>query len=189
MKKILTGVFFALFGIVVVGIFVLSAIGDAEDGPNTITATSGAVSAYKNGDPILTHKTDMKLSTDGNIKCYKMIYIPSAKEFQITVKYNKIVYEKLGANEDEGFDFVLYNTKTGEENTSYIVSDRSAKGRFCYYRLVFHEVVIQDDADIELAMHPAGKRDVGSAIKLHRSTQQFEDYKLSKKEIAALGGK
>ena len=189
MKKIITGVFFVLFGIAVVGIFILSAINDAENGPNTITPTEGAVSAYRNGDPILSHDTDQKFSSDGNIRCYKMIYIPSAKEFQITVKYNNIVYQKLEADADDGFEFVLYNTETKEENTDYTVSEHPSKGRFEFYRLVFHNVEFSDTADIELAMHPVGARDRGSAIKLHKAGEEFEQYKLSKKEIAALGGK
>ena len=188
MKKIITAVFFVLFGIAVVGIFILSAINDAEDGPNTIVPTDGAVSAYRNGDPILWHKTDQKLSTDGNIRCYKMIYIPSAKELQITVKYNKIVYQKLDASEDDGFEFILYNTETKDESGDYTVSEHYSSGRFAYYRLVFQGVEFSDTADVELAMHPVGVRDCGSAIKLHRAGQEFEEYKLSDEEIAALGG-
>ena len=188
MKKVIFYVFVALFLAFVVWLVINFSIMDASDVLSGITPTDGAKAAYAAGDEILTHDPDQRMSSDGYMHVYSMIYIPSAKEFQITVKYNKSVYEKLGATAEEGFGFKLFNTETEEENTDY-TQTRDTEERYSYYRLVFENVGFSENADLELVMFPKGNDSSFSAMKIHRADQKFEQYKLSREEIASLGGR
>lgn len=188
MKKVLFYVFIALLLVFVVWLIVNFTIMDSQSVLHDITPTDGAVSAYQSGGEILTHDPDQTMSAEGFMHVYSMIYIPSAKEFQITVKYNKSVYDKLGATAEAGFEFKLYNTETGEENVDYS-EKRDTEERYSYYRLVFDGVEFSDAADLELVMFPKGDDSRYSALKVHKAGQVFEQYKLSEEEIASLGGR
>ena len=187
MKKVIFYVFVALFLAFVVWLIVNFAIMDDKSVLSDITPTDGVREAYRNGEEILTHEPDQIMSSDGYMHVYSMIYIPSAKEFQITVKYNKSVYEKLGTTAEAGFGFKLFNNETYEENSAYS-SERDTADRYSYYRLVFENVEFSDRADLELVMFPKDNEASFSAMKIHRADQEFEEYKLSEEEIASLGG-
>ena len=187
MKKVLFYVFVALFLAFVVWLVINFIIMGRQSVFHDITPTEGAIAAYQSGEKILTHDPDQTMSDEGFMHVYSMIYVPSAKEFQITVKYNKGVYEKLGATAEAGFDFKLYNTETREENVNYTAM-RDAEDRYSYYRLVFSGVEFSDGDDLELVMFPAGDDSHFSALKVHKAGQKFEEYKLSREEIASLGG-
>ena len=188
MKKVIFYVFIALFLAFVVWLVVNFAIMDAQSTLSDVTPTEGAAAAYKNGDDILTHDPDQTMSVEGYMHVYSMIYIPSAKELQITVKYNKSVYEKLGTTAEDGFAFKLFNTETEEETTDY-TAKRDTEDRYSYYRLAFSGVEFSDAADLELVMFPPQNESSFSAMKIHRAGQKFVQYDLSKEEIASLGGR
>lgn len=186
MKKVITYVFIAVFIVFVIGLIVVISVNEAQDGPNKIVPTEAAISAYKSGGGILTHKPDQDLSFDGTMRCYKIVYMPEYDEFQVTVKYNKNAYSDFDTDEERGFEFKMYDTESGKEMTDYTY-ERASGGRYAYYRLVFSGVKFSDGADLELVMFPAGHDLKFSVIKLHKSGQTFTDYKLSKEEIASLG--
>ncbi len=188
MKKVLFYIFTALFAAFVIWLIVNFTIMDSQSVLSDVTPTDGAKAAYAAGEEILTHEPDQEMSSEGFMHVYSLVYIPSAKEFQVTVKYNKAVYQKLGTTAEAGFGFKLYNTETEEENENY-VEKRDTEDRYSYYRLVFENVEFSEAADLELVMFPKGDDSRFSALKMHRSGQKFEEYKLSEEEIASLGGR
>ena len=154
---------------------------------NEITPTDCARAAYSAGEKLLTHEPDMTISGDGYMRCYSIVYIPSEKEFQVTVKFNKTAYDKLGASVEDGFAFKLYDTASDKEFTDYTAT-RDSEGLYGYYRIVFSGVSFLDTSDLEVVMFPKDDDSKYSAIKIHKSGQAFEDYKLSEKEVASLEG-
>jgi len=185
-KKTIYYIIAALFLFAVIGIFILSAETESTDVLNEIAPTDAAKSAYASGETIQTNDLKQSLSFDGYMRCYSIAYIPSVKEFQVSVKHNKSVYEKLGTTESEGFDFMLYNTATEEEFRDY-TQTRESEGRYGYYKLVFNNIDFSENTDIELIMFPKGKKDKYSFLKLHEAGDALEVYDLSKEEIASLG--
>ncbi|MBR6917820.1 MAG: hypothetical protein IKN38_06510 [Clostridia bacterium] len=187
MKKIIFWVFIVLFVLFVAAILWRVFEMDAKSIFSDITPSEAAKRAYGSGEKILTHDVDQPMSFDGYMQVYSFVYIPEERELQIMVKHNQSVYEKLGASSEAGFAFKLYNTETEEEYTDYTAS-RDMEGRYRYYRLLFSGVEFSDEADIELVMYPSGNDESHSALKLHKSGEEFYDYKMSKKEIESLGG-
>ena len=202
MKKVLFIIFVVLFVIFLIFSFYLVFTSESKSVFNEIEWTEGAKEAYSNGDEILTHEADQQISTDGNMRCYAIIWIPSANELQVTVKHNVGVYEKMGVSPDVGFGFKLYNTgngeeyntKEGDEFTEY-TAKREEKGRYAFYKLVFSGVKLDPETeDLEIVMYAKHNEDKFSVMKLHNSgailgyKQVFEPYDFSKGELAALKG-
>ncbi len=187
MKKIISYVFIALFAVFVGWLIFRIVVMESKSVLSEITPTDQAAAVYKDGGEFLTHEPAQTMSFDGYMHLYSLVYLPDAKELQITVKYNKSVYEKLGATAEAGFGFKLYDTLTGEENTDYTFK-RDTEDRYSYYRLAFEGVEATDGSDLEIVMFPKGDDTAFTAAKIHKSGQVFEDYKLSEEEIASLGG-
>jgi len=188
MKKASFYIILALFLVAVIGIFILASISESQSVLGTITPTDAACEAYRSGGALLTAEDGQGLSYDGYMRCYAIVYIPDAHELQITVKSNKSTYERLGTTEEAGFDFMLYDTVTEEENRNY-TEERASEGRHCYYRLVFSDFELTEETDVELIMFPKGKDDKYSYLKFHRAGEELTEYELSDEEVAALGGK
>ena len=194
LKKIPFIIIMVLFGAFLLFMLFLIITSESKTVFNEITWTQGAKEAYDAGGDILTHKADQQLSTDGYMRCYAIIWIPSANEVQVTVKHNVGVYEKAGTSPDVGFGFKLYNTGTKVAFTDY-TAKREEKGRYGYYKLVFKDVEFDPETeDLEIVMFPKHDEEKFSVLKLHNSgtmmgyKQDFEPYDFSKKEIAALNG-
>ncbi len=188
MKKAFHTVVGIIVALVAVGSIIMIFMSESKSVLRDIMPTDAAKAAYSSGEGILCHDTKQELSFDGYMRCYSLIYIPSERELQITVKTNNSVYEKLGTTAERGFVFKLYDTETKKEYTEY-AGERAAEGRYGYYRLAFSGVEFSDKADIELVMLCPDDEERGSVIKLHEAGQEFEEYKLSKEETAKLAGR
>lgn len=186
MKKVLYIIIAAMALVALVGVIVMISISDAKNVLRDITPTDAVIEAYKSGGEILTHDPDQELSFDGYMRCYALVYIPGAKELQITVKSNRSAFEKLETTEEQGYIFLLYNTETEEENKNCTVTSEF-EGRYAYYRIVFGDVEFSDTASLELVMLSPNNAERGSVAKIHKSGQEFAKYKLSKEEIASMG--
>ena len=187
MKKAFHIVIGIIVAMVAVGSIIMIFTSESKTVLRDIMPTDAAKNAYASGGGILTHDTKQELSFDGYMRCYSLIFIPEEKELQITVKSNNSVYEKLGTTAERGFVFKLYDVDAKTEFTEYS-EQRAAQGRYGYYRLAFRGVEFSDKADIELIMLCPDDEERGSVIKLHEAGQMFEEYELSKEEIAQLAG-
>ncbi len=186
MKKVIYTALAVMMVVALVGVIILISNAESKNILRDISPTEAAKEAYASGGEILTHDFMQDLSFDGFMRCYSLIYIPEAKELQITVKSNKSVYAKLSTTESEGYLFLLYNTETEDENRNYTLT-RDFDNQYGYYRLVFEGVEFSDAADLEVVMLSPNDSEKGSVVKIHKHGQEFEEYKLSEKEIASLG--
>lgn len=150
-----------------------------------ITPTDGVKSAFASGAEILTHKTVQEIADDGYMKCYALVYIPSENELQISVKFNKSIYDHVGSG--ELFDFKLYNTSDESEVWAKSV-ERTEKGLYGYCRVVFENVTIEENEALEIVMTSADRLDDYSVYRIHEDYQDFKPYKLSGSEKAQIGG-
>ena len=188
MKKIIFYIFVVLLVLFVGALILRMCDMDSQSVLNKITPSENARAAYANGEKILTRQSEQNISYDGFMRCYAIVYLPERDELQVTVKYTNASYDKLGTTQTEGFGFKLYDTETAREFTDY-TEERASDRNYGYYRLVFEGVEFSDKADLEVVMFPKRNEERYSAIKIHSSTGQFKDYKLSKEEIASLGGR
>ncbi len=187
MKRVFHIVMGIIVALVAAGSIIMIFTSESKSVLCDIMPTDAAKMAYASGGGILAHDTKQELSFDGYMRCYSLIYIPEEKELQITVKSNNSVYEKLGTTAERGFVFKLYDVETETDFTEY-AEERASQGRYGYYRLAFSGVEFSDNADIELVMLCPDDDERGSVVKIHEAGQKFEEYRLSKEEIAALGG-
>ena len=185
MKKVLTVIFLALFAVVLGFAIVMISMSESTDVLDLVTPTD-AVRTANAGGGIFEVKPELSISYDGNMRCYSIVWIPEAHEFQVSVKSNNSTYEKLGANKADGYDFMLYDVERETEYRTY-TEEREFEGRYSYFRLVFEDVEFDEDVSLELIMFPKGKETPYSYFMLHESGEELGTYKLSKEEIALLG--
>lgn len=185
--KRIFGVFLALFFIFVVARIIIF---DSSSVLSEITPTDNAKAAYAAGEAIQTHKMIQSLSDDGYTRAYSLIYIPTKNEIQVTVKYNMSIYQHAGTPEGTGFGFKLYDTEDGKEYFP-AYSETEEKGAYGYCRVVFEDVTVPVNGDLEIVMTNKDYTTDYSVFKIHETTgtkvQEFVNYKLSKNEKELLG--
>ncbi len=186
MKKIIMRFFGALLLILIVFLIVRIIIAESEGTLSDAMPTAALTEAYDGGKDILTHDIGQPNSTDGFMRCYSLIWIPSEGELQVTVKYNYSVYKYNNLTKGSAFAFKLYDSASGKEFDDYS-EVRDASGRYGYYRLAFHGVSFSGASDVEIVMCSPDYISDYSVVKLHMSGQTFEKYELSEEEIAKLG--
>lgn len=123
--------------------------------------TSASYAAYEEyGNDLLIYSQDLNkvFSKDGKFSVYELRYIPSAKELQFTIRYNKSTVDTL-ANElsedseageainadqlpDMPFVFALRDDKGNVYTESEYVT--FTKGRYTYVRIAFSDVELFD---------------------------------------------
>ncbi|MBQ7715663.1 MAG: hypothetical protein IJT70_07330 [Clostridia bacterium] len=186
MKKIIMRIFGAFLLILLVFLIVRIFIAESEGTLSDAMPTAALKEAYYGGEDILTHGIEEPNSTDGVMRCYSLIWIPSAGEMQVTVKYNYGIYRNNNLTEGSPFAFKLYDSASEKEYDDYS-EKRDESGHYGYYRLAFHGVSYSPGSDIEIVMCSPDYNFDYSVVKLHASGQEFVKYELSDEEIAALG--
>lgn len=186
MRKVLTAIFLAAFAVVLIFAIVMISISESTSVLDLVTPTAAVKTAYESGGKILTYSPEQSISFDGYMRCYSIVWIPEAKEFQVSVKSNNSTYEKLGATKADGYDFMLYDVESETEYRAY-TETKEYEDRYSYFRLVFEDVEFGEDVSLELIMFPKGKETPYSYFMLHESGELLKNYKLSKEEIASLG--
>lgn len=127
---------------------------------------------------------------DGYFTAYGFVYIPSAKELQIVVRYNNAVLTTPGTAEGDDFRFTLWCEETDTEILPSSV-ETGAKWMYQYRRLVFDGVELNDHETLWLLMRSDGADEPLNKLLCHYPEQYRYDmktYKLSRAERRALGG-
>ncbi len=184
-KKIIKWICYSFIIIVVALIIFRIALSDSSSVFKDITPTDAAKTAFSSDGEILTHRMIQSIADDGIMRCYSFVYIPEAKQIQVTVKFNKSIHDTV--SESEQFDFKLYNTETESQIWASSV-ERAEKGLYKYCRVVFDGVDFKEGDSLEIIMANAEHTDEYSVYKLHESYTDFENYKLSRRERNSLGG-
>ncbi len=145
-----------------------------------ITPTEALTAAYR-ADPSLTmwtHDPIREISEDGDMTVYAIVYIPSIRELQLTVRYNDSVTSYNSLPEDTVFTFALRDSDSGGV-TPASVADAEKKLMYNYRRLVFDGVDFTDTNILTLVML-AGDEEISADI-VHHADQNvvLEPYKLS----------
>lgn len=91
------------------------------------------------------HENATELSSDGYFCVYGFVYIPEAAEVQLTVRYNRSVYEYNQIPEDTPFSFYL-SVGAGGEKLPMTVGASESKLMYEYRRLVLDGIELTDDA-------------------------------------------
>ncbi len=189
MKKIIKSICYAFLALFFVFVVVRIVMFDSSSVLSEITPTNGAKAAYAAGEEILTHKMLQGVSDDGYTRAYSLVYIPSEKEIQVTVKYNMSIYKNAGLEKGDKISFKLYET-SGEKEFFPSDSVFEEKMNYGYCRVVFTGVDFDETSDLEIVMCSDDYSEDFSVYKLHEansSRQEFEEYKLSGKEKNLLG--
>lgn len=184
-KKIIKWVWYAFVAIAIALIIIRIFLADASSVLKNVTATNEAVTAYANGEEFLTHRMTQSISDDGIMRCYSLIYIPEEKQIQITVKFNKSIYDEV--SKDEKFGFKLYTTESEKLiEASHI--DRAEQGLYGYCRAIFDNVEFDIGEALEVIMTDSDYTEEYSVYRIHEENMKFKTYKLSKSEENLLGG-
>ena len=186
MKKVLTVIFLLIFAVAIGFAVVMISISESTSVLDLVTPTDAVKAANASGGEIFELDPEIAISYDGYMRCYTIVWIPEAKELQVSVKSNNSTYEKLGATKADGYDFMLYDVASETEYRTY-TEEREYEGRYSYFRLVFEGVEFDENVSLELIMFPKGKETPYSYFMLHESGEELKTYKLSKEEIALLG--
>ena len=206
--KIIGRLFLTLLFLIIAFLVIRVVIASDESVMDDIIATDNLKEAYKNGESeifALTHNVPYQISEkDGYFSAYSFVYIPSANQLQIVVRYNNTVYRQLAdreaekvekdplydaitVSEGEEFLFVLRNEKTGEEILPTVV-ESAEKWMYQYRRLVFDGVTVDKECDLWIDMRPADGEETINMLVCHYSHQytSMDIYKLNRAEKKAL---
>ena len=180
-KKIFRGVFYTFLAIGTVLILIRVFTGVSESRFTNILPTESAKRAYRENESFQTHETTQSVSYDKKVKEYSIVYIPSEKEVQVTLKINKSFYPMVGLEKGDLLSFRIYNSETEEERdcTSFSEDEDS---RYKYFRLSFGDTEVTEGADMEVIIASFDSSKDYTVIKIHSSAQKFEEYGLSKEE-------
>ena len=145
-----------------------------------ITPTEALTAAYR-ADPSLTmwtHKPVRELSEDGYMTLYAIVYIPSIRQLQLTVRYNDSVCSYNSLPEDTVFTFALRDSE-GSADVPAAVAGAEKKLMYNYRRIIFDGVDVTDTNILTLVML-AGDEEISTDI-VHHADQNvvIEPYKLS----------
>lgn len=175
-------VFILLINVMVIGRVILSTDKSAF---KDLTLTKDIALEYeKDGSvQILTHKVEGGLSEEGLFCAYSMYYIPGAREFQITIRYNKSAYKFTETDTDREFDFRLYDPETEQYFDAKPV-DETKHLMYTFKKYVFSEAELDTDRSFNIVMSLDGG--VLDEQVVHYKEQEFKEYELSKSEIAEL---
>ncbi len=148
-----------------------------------ITPTDALRAAYR-ADPSLemqTHKVVAEIAQDGYMSCYALVYIPSIRQLQLTVRYNDSIYRYNSLPEGLEFSFTLTDSDSGAAVPALVTASEE-KLMYNYRRLVFTDVTITETNDLVLTMW-AGDETI-STDTVHYADQNvvIEPYKLSRAE-------
>lgn len=157
---------------------------------NELTALepSAALSeAFANdGDvKVLTHKTIADLSTNRSFCAYALAYVPDAREFQVTARFNKSAYRNAGLGEDGQFDFYLWDTDTDEETKGEVVGVKDWL-MYRFVRVSFRDAELKEGDGYGLVVK-AGDAATDD-IQVHHKEQTWNERSLSSGEKRALMG-
>lgn len=183
-KKIIKWIWYTFVIVAIALIIFRIFMSDSSSVFKNITATDEAKAAFAAGEEILTHRMTQSISDDGVMRCYSFIYIPSEKQVQITVKFNKSIYDKVSGNEKFGFKLYTSESKNLIE-ASHI--DRAEEGLYGYCRAVFDGVEFADGEALEVIMTDSEYTEDYSVYRIHEENMKFKTYKLSKNEKKLLG--
>lgn len=161
-----------------------------------ITPTENAREAYASGNPdaFMTNKIHDRISgneegADGYFSAFSFVYIPEAKEVQVTVRVNDSTSEKLALPSLMPYFYLKFNENgddTGEiRECSYFEDEH--KLMYSYRRLVFEDVEITDITNLIICLSDTGETDACvSELVIHFQEQPLEKYKLSGGEKKSL---
>lgn len=90
------------------------------------------------------HENASELSSDGYFCAYGLMYIPEAEEVQLTVRYNRSVYEYNGIPENMPLSFYLSVGASGEK-LPLTVGASDERLMYEYRRLVLDGIELSDD--------------------------------------------
>lgn len=206
--KILGRLFLTLIFLIIAFLVVRVVIASDESVLDDIIATDNLKEAYEGADPkifALTHNVPYQISEkDGYFSAYGLVYIPTANQLQIVIRYNNTVYKQIAkreaekveddplydpiiVSEGEEFLFVLRNDKTGEEILPTVV-ESAEKWMYQYRRLVFDGVTLDKECDLWIDMRPLEGEETINKLVCHYSHQytSMDLYKLSRAEKKAL---
>lgn len=162
-----------------------------------VTPTENAKIAYaaSGEDAFKTHFLPDRISgnseeADGYFSAYSFVYIPEAKEVQITLRINDSTSERLGLGGELPYFFLKFNENgedTGEirECASF---EEDHELMYSYRRLVFENVEITPEMNLIVCLSTTGDSAASiSELVIHFQEQTFEEYDLSGKEKKSLG--
>ena len=214
--KILRYVLFALLCLVLGIILVRVIISSDESMLKTITPTDEAKAAFAalpEGEAFaVTHGVPYQVSQkihdkvgyeipwregeedreerDGYFTAYGFVYIPSAKQLQVVVRYNNAILRNPGTAQGDDFRFTLWCEETDTEIAASSV-ETAAKWMYQYRRLVFDGVELNDHETLWLLLRTDGAAEPLNKLLCHYPEQYNYDmktYKLSGAERRALQG-
>lgn len=155
---------------------------------NKIAANETVKSAYSSlGDDFVVEDYIVaeKMTQNGEFSAYAMIYIPSAKQLQVTVRMNDSTLEKYSLN---SVDQIQFNLSDAQESINFESSRMyEKKYMYNYMRLVFDNVTLPEDDQLYLVAYIDSTRMAGLIV--FDSEAEPKEYKLSKSEISELQGK
>lgn len=110
-----------------------------------IVADDALRQAYAAGEltVLTTHENAGEISSDGYFSAYGFVYFPECRQVQLTVRYNKSIYEYHGLPEDAVFSYTLGYEESGERFSPTSVTTEK-KGIYTYSRLVFDGVELAE---------------------------------------------
>ncbi len=123
------------------------------------------------------HENASELSSDGYFCAYGFTYIPEAAEVQLTVRYNRSVYEYNGISEETPLTFYLSIGASGEKLPVTVAAEES-KLMYEYRRLVLDGIELSDDAVLYCWMEMTPGVYSSTAVKY--AEQPFEVEKVRK---------
>lgn len=193
-KKIIKYTLLALL-FLAIAIIVFRVIIASDESPlSDMIVTENAAASYKALDDsvkpyfIKTHDVPYQISeVDGYFSAYSFIWIPSARQVQVVVRYNKAVKSKLGMAEEEPFVFLLAVDGTDQLITP-TCSEKTDKWMYHYERLVYDNIDVTDENDLWIEMRTETSETWINRLVCHYALQKSKTkfYDLSKAEIRSL---
>ncbi len=186
-KRILKGLFIAF--VCAFLIFIIARIfllGD-NDTLSELYPTDNAIEAYANGEEFIYHKPFESIASDGYYSANGFIYCKETGEVQITGRYNDSLFSYMDAPEDTEFTWKLVD-KTNELEWEGKVAKADEKYIYNYRKIIFEDVDISETSELYLFLCWGDKYPLEETkgLLVHHPGEEFEAYKLTKEEIAAL---
>ncbi len=182
-KTVVTAVVFILCGM-----FILRCCVAADQSVlNDLTPNDVLRAAYaQNPDlEIFTHDTPREISEDGYMAAYALLLIPEAGQVQITVRYNDSIFSYNNLPADTLFSYTLTVSGTGEEIAPTSMEE-GEKWMYNYRRLVFDGVEITDDTSLTVNIYAGDEKITWQQIHHKDQNAVNEEFRLSRKDKAAL---
>ena len=152
-----------------------------------IVPSEAMLSAYTAGEltAVTTENTAADIAEDGYYSVYGFVYFPELHQVQITVRYNKSLFNYVAVPVGTEFSYTLGNDDSTDRVSPTSVTNYE-NGLYIYRRLVFDGVDVSEETTLNCFMRLSDTYE--SKHPVHHATQPLVDRKFTKDELRMLNG-